>query len=134
VKTGGRKAMIAAVAAAAVVFTVWGVWFSGVTASDRLRGALGVDPESIESVRHGVLERVPPGTAEADVVAYLEAHGFDNSWNYELDRSPGEVTCTVWADDSALWRSSPKGWHIRFKLDPSGRLNDVEVKEGWILL
>lgn len=132
----GTKATIAVVllAAAAVAFTVHAVWFSGMTASARLRQSLPVDTSTPEAVRAGVLALVPVGTSEMAVVAYLEAHGFGDGPYLCLARSAGEVRCTVWTDDASTWRSTPASWYVTFRLDESSRLRDVEVKQGFLVL
>ena len=128
-----RRGAISLLVAAFVVVAgaaCWIVWVSGLTAAARLRRQLGIDTYTTDTIRAGLLDRIPAGSTADAIVAFLADHGIREDASTNLGRKDDELTCVVWPDDRAPDFIGGEHYYIHFDLDASHRLRDIRVKRG----
>jgi len=104
--------------------------FSGESTEDRLGRQLGLsDVDSTDAIRAALLQRVPIGSSESDVVAFLQARGVgrDPLSGYEFVDGGARIIAYFERDRSNRWRLVQFDYGINFKLDERRQLNDVVV-------
>jgi hypothetical protein len=103
---------------------------SGESTEDRLQRQLGLsDVDSTDAIRAGVLQKVPIGSSESDVVAFLKARGVgqDPLSGYDYVDDGAVIIAYFERDRSNRWRLVQFDYGINFKLDERRALKDVVV-------
>jgi len=103
---------------------------SGESTEDRLGRQLGLsDVDSTDAIRAGLLQRVPIGSTESDVVAFLKARGVgqDPLSGYETADGGARIYAHIDRDRSNTWRLVQFDYGINFKLDERRALKDIVV-------
>jgi hypothetical protein len=125
-----RKPFMFAAAAAIVAAATSCALVSEESTESRMKRQFGLsDVESTEAIRAGLLQRVPIGSSEGDIVAFLKTRGVgqDPLSGYEFDDGGAAVLAYIDRDRSNRWHLVQFDYAINFKLDEHRALKDVIV-------
>ncbi len=104
---------------------------SGESTESRLGRQFGLsDVDSTDAIRAGLLQQVPIGSSESDVVEFLKAHrvGQDPLSGYDYVDGGAVVIAYVQRDRSDRWRLVQMDYTMNFKLDARRNLKDIVVR------
>jgi hypothetical protein len=105
---------------------------SGVTATERVRRHFGINASTNDTIRTGLLLKVPVGTPASAIVDFLETHGVGHDSNTWTKRDEHEVQCQIESDGRAV--SVESHFRIFFELDDSDRLREIRVTKSMLRL
>jgi len=108
---------------------------SGTTATERMRGHLGIDANTTDGIRDGLLRKTPLGTPKSEVVRLLESAGFGADADSWMKRDGQAVECQTESDERAMtFGGAESHIHVWFEFDDADRLREVRVGKSLLRL